>query len=70
MATNHGTSLSTAELCNQLGISRTTAWRLRRKGKLNCYRLGYRTLRYSEQQIKDFLATSTESNQSINEDAR
>jgi len=50
------TTLSEEEVIERLGISRITAWRLRRDGKLSYYRVG-RSVRYSEQQVAEFLAS-------------
>ena len=47
------TTLSEAEMAKRLGISRVTAWRLRRDGKLSYYRVG-RNIRYGEQHIAEF----------------
>ncbi|MDQ3011944.1 MAG: helix-turn-helix domain-containing protein [Acidobacteriota bacterium] len=48
--------MSEEEVIERLGISRITAWRLRRDGKLSYYRVG-RSIRYSEQHVADFLAS-------------
>lgn len=48
-------TLSEEEMIERLGISRVTAWRLRRDGKLSYYRVG-RSVRYSEQHIAEYLA--------------
>ncbi|HZS10136.1 MAG TPA: helix-turn-helix domain-containing protein [Blastocatellia bacterium] len=48
-------TLSEIELAERLGISRVTAWRLRRDGRLLYFRIG-RKVRYSEQHIAEFLS--------------
>jgi excisionase family DNA binding protein len=50
------TTLSEEDMIQRLGISRVTAWRLRRDGKLSYYRVG-RSIRYSEQHIAEYLAS-------------
>jgi excisionase family DNA binding protein len=49
-------TLSEAELAARLGISRVTAWRLRRSGKLSYYRVG-RSVKYGEQHVAEYLAS-------------
>ena len=51
--------LSEAELCERLGISRATAYRLRREGRLGAYRVADRVL-FSERQIRAFLQACEE----------
>lgn len=45
-----------AEFCKVVGISRTTAWNLRRKGKLQHCRVGAKIL-YTQQHIEHFVFT-------------
>jgi predicted site-specific integrase-resolvase len=49
-------TMSEKEFSRRVGISRITAWRLRRAGKLSHYRIGTRIL-YGEQHIAEFLQT-------------
>ncbi|MBS1790512.1 MAG: helix-turn-helix domain-containing protein [Acidobacteria bacterium] len=49
-------TFSEAEVAERLGISRVTAWRLRRAGKLSYYRVG-RSIRYGERHIAEYLAS-------------
>lgn len=49
-------TISEGELAKRLGISRITAWRLRRDGKLSYYRVG-RSIRYGERHIVEYLAS-------------
>jgi predicted site-specific integrase-resolvase len=44
-----------AEFCRRVGISRTTAWNLRRKGKLQHCRVGAKIL-YTQQHLEDFIS--------------
>lgn len=50
------TTLSEEDMIERLGISRVTAWRLRRDGKLAYYRVG-RSIRYGEQHLAEYLAS-------------
>ena len=43
-----------AEFCRAVGISRTTAWNLRRKGKLQYCRVGSKIL-YTQEHINQFI---------------
>jgi prophage regulatory protein len=55
-----GKLLSTAEVCARLGIKRTKFYELRKDGGFpEPARLGYRTLRWREADIDDFIAAST-----------
>jgi hypothetical protein len=45
-----------AEFCKVVGISRTTAWNLRRKGRLQHCRVGAKIL-YTQQHIENFVST-------------
>lgn len=47
-------TMSEKEFARRVGISRITAWRLRRAGKLSHYRIGTRIL-YGERHIAEFL---------------
>lgn len=49
-------TLTEAELCKVIGISRTTARNLRRKGKLQYCRVGAKIL-YTQQHIENFVST-------------
>jgi excisionase family DNA binding protein len=51
---NQSATMSEKEFARRVGISRITAWRLRRAGKLSHYRIGTRIL-YGEQHILEFL---------------
>jgi excisionase family DNA binding protein len=52
---NTNTIYTEAEFCKQVGISRTTAWRLREAGKLSHYRIGNK-IRYGQEHIREFLS--------------
>lgn len=49
-------TFSEAEVAERLGISRITAWRLRRAGKISYYLIG-RSIRYGERHIAEYLAS-------------
>jgi Helix-turn-helix domain len=44
-----------AEFCRRVGISRTTAWNLRRKGKLQHCRVGAKIL-YTQEHLDHFIS--------------
>jgi len=44
-----------AEFCKQVKISRTTAWQLRKTGKLSFCRIGAKII-YTQEHIQQFLA--------------
>lgn len=46
--------LKEAEFCKRVGISRVTAWRLRKRGVLPYLKVGSR-IQYTEQQVQIFL---------------
>jgi excisionase family DNA binding protein len=49
--------LGLAEFCERLGVSKSTAERLIRRGVLPFYRIG-RQIRLSEQTIEDYLSST------------
>ncbi len=49
-------TLTEAQFCCAVGISRTTAWDLRRKGQLQFCRIGAKIL-YTQQHVEQFLAS-------------
>lgn len=49
-------TMSEAEFCRAVGISRTTAWQLRKQGRLPYYRLGAKIL-YSQEHVREFLTS-------------
>jgi len=49
-------TMSEAEFCRVVGISRTTAWQLRKQGRLPYYRLGAKIL-YSPEHVTEFLTS-------------
>lgn len=49
-------TMTEQEFCQRVGISRLTAYRLRKAGKLPYYRIGSRVL-YAEQHVREFLAS-------------
>jgi excisionase family DNA binding protein len=49
-------NITEEEFAKVVGISRITAWRLRRAGKLAHYKVGARVL-YSPKHIEEFLAS-------------
>ncbi len=51
---NNQVTMSESEFCKIVGISRTMAYYLRRKGKLAHYRLGKKVL-YGQEHITQFL---------------
>lgn len=52
--TEERVTLTEEEFCKQVGISRTTAWRMRNAGKLPYCRVGDRVL-YLQRHVNDFL---------------
>jgi excisionase family DNA binding protein len=52
MTTKH--TMTEAEVCKFLGISRTTLWRLRSAGKLSYYRVATKVL-YSLEHVEELL---------------
>lgn len=48
-------TLTEAEFCRKVGISRTTAWNLRRKGKLQHCRVGAKIL-YTQEHLDNFIS--------------
>jgi excisionase family DNA binding protein len=48
-------TMTEAEVCRSLGVSRTTLWRLRRAGKLSYYRVATKVL-YSLDHVEELLA--------------
>lgn len=49
-------TMTEKELCERIGISRITAYRLRQSGVLPHFRVGSRQVRYSEKHVEQFLA--------------
>lgn len=47
-------TMTEAEFCHRVGISRTTAWQLRKRGKLPYYRLGAKIM-YGQEHVREFL---------------
>lgn len=62
-------TFSEEDMTQRLGISRVTAWRLRRDGKLAYYRVG-RSIRYSEQHIAEYLASCERRRGKVNSSQR
>ena len=50
------TLLTTRDVCYQLGISRSTLQRLRRHRKIGYVTLGYRSLRFRQQDVDRFIS--------------
>jgi len=50
-------TMTESEFCEAVGISRTTAYRLRSKGKLSHFRVGAKVL-YGQKHISEFLDAS------------
>jgi excisionase family DNA binding protein len=55
-------TLSESELCKRLSMSRSTLGRLRRAGLIGHFKIGTRTIRYSEQHVQNFMALTEQSN--------
>lgn len=49
-------TITEAEACRSLKVSRTSLWRLRRAGKISYYRVATKVL-YSVEHIEEFLAS-------------
>ena len=47
-------TMTEAEFAKRVGISRITAWRMRRAGKLPHYKIG-RSIKYGEKHVAEFL---------------
>lgn len=50
--------LNPSELAQLLGVSLSTVNRITRSGEIACHRFGARNIRYSQQQIADYLQAS------------
>lgn len=47
-------TMTEAEFCRRVGISRTTAWLMRKQGRLPYYRLGAKVM-YGQEHVEEFL---------------
>lgn len=54
--THDPVTMTEAEFAKRVGISRITAWRMRRDGKLPHYKIG-RRIKYGEKHVEEFLET-------------
>jgi excisionase family DNA binding protein len=52
--THNPVTMTEAEFAERVGISRITAWRMRRAGKLPHYKIG-RNIKYGEKHVEQFL---------------